>query len=96
MGTLAREGLHPDQAPEMPVGVWCDAAWSAWTDLLLRIDGQERVDALQQMWDEINTPLDKPEPTMADWGTSDAAQAGAAALMAMMGGQMPGPAGDGQ
>ncbi|MDN5920625.1 MAG: hypothetical protein L0I76_36920 [Pseudonocardia sp.] len=90
MGTLAIAGIHPDQAPELPVGVWCDAAWAAWVDLLLRIDGPERLDALQETWDDIQAPL-QPQggPSMDDWGTGAAAQSGAANLAALMGGTVP-------
>lgn len=93
MGQLTRDGLHPDLAGDMPVGAWCDAAWSAWVDLMLRIDSKERIDALTGTWDELNAPLptgdDDGGPSMDTWGTSQAAQAGAAGLMTMLGGAPP-------
>lgn len=57
MGRLARDGLHPDQAPHVPVGVWCDAAWSAYADLVLAIPSGEHMDALNASWDELVAPL---------------------------------------
>lgn len=90
MGQLTRDGLHPDLAPDVPVGAFCDAAWSAWVDLVLRIDSRERVDALTEAWDELHAPLPGEDgPSMDDWGTSQAAQAGAANLMTMLGGAPP-------
>lgn len=62
MGSLARDGLHPDQAHHVPVGVWCDAAWAAYTDLLLRIGSHEHLDALTATWDELFAPPPAPAP----------------------------------
>lgn len=78
-------------APDVPVGAWCDAAWSAWVDLMLRIDSKARVDALSETWDELHAPLPTEDggPSMDDWGTSQTAQAGASNLMAMLGGPPP-------
>lgn len=82
-------------APDVPVGAWCDAAWSAWVDLMLRIDSPARVDALSETWDELNAPLPAEDgPSMDDWGTSQTAQAGAANLMSMLGGGMPAGGGE--
>ena len=93
MGALARDGLHPELAGDLPVGVFCDAAWSAWVDILLRIDGPERLDALTQTWDDLNAPAPGSAaaagPTMADWGTSEQAQAAQHGLMAMFGPAAP-------
>lgn len=90
MGSLALRGLHPEQQPELPAGVWSDAVWAAWVDLMVRIDGQERLDALQETWDGLYEPLDAfgEGPSMDDWGTSTAAQQAQQDLMAMFpGGQ---------
>lgn len=53
MGRLARDGLHPDQNPGVPVGVWCDAAWSAYAELLLSVGSAEHLDALTETWDAL-------------------------------------------
>lgn len=62
MGRLARDGLHPDQNPGVPVGVWCDAAWSAYADLLLSVPSGEHLDALTATWDEVAGEQDVVEP----------------------------------
>lgn len=105
MGRLVRDGLHPDQQPQVPLGAWCDAVWSIYFELGLQFRASEQMDAFGEVWDEIHAapPVVQDDeqpvtagghrrPTEAErlaWGTSRQAQAGAANLAAMMGGMPP-------
>jgi hypothetical protein len=82
-GRLARDAPHLDGTE--PIAVWFDVAWATYADLLTNID-QDQLDFMTERWEEIGADHDLDQPTMDTWGTSERAQHGQAALMAMLGG----------
>lgn len=85
-GRIARDAPHLDGTE--PIAVWFDVAWATYADLLATLD-QDHLDVIEETWGKVSADHDTENPTMETWGTSEEAQAGQAALMAMLGG-MPG------
>ena len=88
-GRLVREAPHLDGTE--PIGVWCDAVWSIYADILKDLD-REHLDVIEDAWEDITADYDTSQPTAETWGTSEKAQAAQAALLARVGG-MPGMGG---
>lgn len=88
-GRLARDAPHLDGSE--PIGVWFDVAWSVYADLLKDLD-RDHLDAIEDTWEDTLSKGDPANPTPEEWGTSERAQQGQAAMFAMVGGM---PGGDG-
>lgn len=82
-GRIARDAPHLDGSED--IGVWFDVAWSVYTDMAMQID-RDRMDHLDELWRQLNSASDDGMPTAEEWGTSEQAQRGQAALMSMLGG----------
>lgn len=83
-GRIAATAPHLDGRES--IGVWFDVAWAAYVEVSLKLD-RDRLDAIEEMWDGLSAKLDdNGKPTPEEWGTSQQAQQGQAALMSMFGG----------
>lgn len=85
-GRIARDAPHLDGSE--PIGMWVDVAWATHADLLLTLD-RERLDLIEEAWEDLTADYDTSKPTMETWGNSPQAQEAQAALLALVGG-MPG------
>lgn len=82
-GLLVRNAPHLDGTE--PIGVWYDAAFSCYVEMALQID-RDKLDALDELQTSLEAENDDGKPTMETWGTSEQAQRGQAAMLAMVGG----------
>jgi len=83
-GQITASAPHLDGSES--IGVWFDLAWSVYVDIMLRLDTNS-LEHIEGVWEDLAAELDengKPRPE--DWGTSEKAQQGQAAMMAMFGG----------
>ena len=88
-GQLATHAPHLDGSED--VGVWFDAAWSLYLDLMIRL-GEIGLEPIDDMYEELCSVDEPGQPTAETWGTSEKAQRGQEAMFAMLGG-MGGPTG---
>jgi hypothetical protein len=82
-GRIARDAPHLDGSED--IGVWFDVAWSVYTDMAMTLD-RDRLDHLEELWDTLRSASTDGQPTPEEWGASEKAQRGQAAMMSMFGG----------
>lgn len=85
-GSLARDASHLDGSED--IGVWFDVAWATYLDLSVRLAGAGiKSAAIDDAYDDLAAETDENgQPTPEQWGASEKAQRGQAALMSMFGG----------
>lgn len=82
-GRIAMAAPHLDGSED--VGVWFDVAWHAYLTMAIELAAVDP-DAIDEMWTSLLSESEDGQPTPEEWGTSERAQKGQAALMAMFGG----------
>lgn len=84
-GLIARDAPHLDGSED--IGVWFDVAWAAYLDVSLRLGTAGiQSEVIDDVWEELAAETDaNGQPTPEQWGASEKAQRGQAALMAMFG-----------
>ena len=84
-GHMAATAPHLDGSED--IGVWFDVAWASFMHVSMQAGGSgASMDAIDDAYEGLSERLTEDgKPTPEEWGTSEAAQRGQAAMFAMFG-----------
>jgi hypothetical protein len=84
-GLIVRHAPHLDGSE--PIGVWLDVAWSVYLDMgVMASKFRDGTTSVTELWESFLYEGDDGKPSPEQWGSSESAQRGQAAMMAMFGG----------
>lgn len=84
-GHIAATAPHLDGSES--IGVWFDVAWASYMHVSMQLGMTgAKTEAVDEVWEQFAEETDENgKPTPETWGTSEKAQQGQAAFMAMFG-----------